>query len=94
MTLAGPGLSRSFPKNRVECVPDEIFGIATARFDHNDSPPSSKEQPVFTVWAVLNAMKNCSNKLLPVAIQPVRKAMYLSLSLTDVYLVLERAHLA
>lgn len=71
---AGFELSITFPKSRVKCVPNNIFSIPTARFDHNAAYPSSKEQPVFTVWAVLNAIKNCSNKLLPSLDLSVRKA--------------------
>ncbi|KAH7137879.1 hypothetical protein EDB81DRAFT_901722 [Dactylonectria macrodidyma] len=53
-----------FPSSRLCFLPKEIFGIETRVFDHEAAQPDAN--PDLTVWALMNALKHCSTRVLPI----------------------------
>lgn len=52
-----------FPSNRLGFLPKEILGVETRVFNHEAPQPATN--PDLTVWALMNALKTCSSRVLP-----------------------------
>ncbi|KAH7132721.1 hypothetical protein EDB81DRAFT_619218, partial [Dactylonectria macrodidyma] len=52
-----------FPSKRRHLLPKEILGVETRSFDHEAPQPTTN--PDLTVWALMNALKQCSSRVIP-----------------------------
>ncbi|KAH8659691.1 hypothetical protein BGZ61DRAFT_370052 [Ilyonectria robusta] len=62
-----------FPSSRLRFLPEEVLGIKTRVFNHEARQPATN--PDLTVWALMNALKNCSSRVFPLLSlnKPVRE---------------------
>lgn len=51
-----------FPSKRRHLLPKEILGVETRSFDHEAPQPTTN--PDLTVWALMNALKQCSSRVI------------------------------
>ncbi|KAH6981373.1 hypothetical protein EDB80DRAFT_255377 [Ilyonectria destructans] len=55
-------INGGFPPARLAALPTKVLGVNTRTFTYGGPQPTSN--PDLTIWAVGNALKTCSNKVL------------------------------